>query len=241
MVDKIIIPQTETIAYLNDKFPSYEEFMKTYKSDDKVSASYEAEWQDKLLNGSQYGPGKVDFSTLYKKITNKLGWPTLKISCDSDEYRGSDYNYVGALIYAMDGEFTWKNSCGDALNRNGRSFYTIIRISDSPYWREEVGQQGQGAYHTPLIWKALGYNVDTGYTVCGGGFGCRKGDNLRFSSYPMNGKDKDWGFCKNDSDSTMSYWEQEVVKFIWKKYKVCNGNFNETYHIPYDEVHKYLG
>jgi len=43
MVDKIIIPQTEQIAYLDNITPSYEEFMKTYKSDDKVNASYENE------------------------------------------------------------------------------------------------------------------------------------------------------------------------------------------------------
>jgi hypothetical protein len=43
MVDKIIIPQTEEIAYLNNITPSYEEFMKTYNSDEAVVNSYNDE------------------------------------------------------------------------------------------------------------------------------------------------------------------------------------------------------
>src|SRR4051812_422968 len=43
MVNNIIIPQTEQIAYLDSITPSYEEFMKTYKSDEQVNASYESE------------------------------------------------------------------------------------------------------------------------------------------------------------------------------------------------------
>jgi len=43
MVDKIIIPQTEEVAYLNNITPSYEEFMKTYKGDEAIVNSYESE------------------------------------------------------------------------------------------------------------------------------------------------------------------------------------------------------
>ena len=37
------IPPVEEIRYLSTEIPSYEEFMKTYKFDEKVNASYESE------------------------------------------------------------------------------------------------------------------------------------------------------------------------------------------------------
>jgi len=45
MVIENQIPKTETVCELKDKYevPSFEEFMKTYESDEKVNDSYNAE------------------------------------------------------------------------------------------------------------------------------------------------------------------------------------------------------
>jgi hypothetical protein len=53
-----------------------------------------------------YGPGKRDFKDFCRRIKNYSGGHIIgKISCDSDRYVPGN-NYVGAIIYAVDGEFT---------------------------------------------------------------------------------------------------------------------------------------
>ena len=56
MVNENFIPQTETVYKLKNEIPSYEEFLKNYKSDERVKASYDLESEDQALYGSQYGP-----------------------------------------------------------------------------------------------------------------------------------------------------------------------------------------
>jgi len=57
MVNENNIPKTETIYELKNEVPSYEEFMKTYKSSGETDILAEAEYQDQVLHGPQYGPG----------------------------------------------------------------------------------------------------------------------------------------------------------------------------------------
>lgn len=61
MVNENIIPKTETIYELKEeyKIPSFEEFMKTYKSNEETDILAEAEYQDQALNGPRYGPGNT--------------------------------------------------------------------------------------------------------------------------------------------------------------------------------------
>jgi len=51
--------KTEQVIYLDQNYQpqSFEEFMKTYEPDEKVEFITEAEYQDRVLRGSQYGPG----------------------------------------------------------------------------------------------------------------------------------------------------------------------------------------
>lgn len=53
------IPKTEEIRYLdnNNQPQNYEDFMKTYEPNGAVEVITEAEYQDRLLHGPQYGPG----------------------------------------------------------------------------------------------------------------------------------------------------------------------------------------
>ena len=113
MVKENIIPLEnkkpfETVYELKNETPSFEEFMKTYESDDEIVRSYEDELETKAIQGPQYGPGKENFGDLYRNIKRKLGlgkysYPTYKISCDSDYYRSDNYDYAGAIIYMLDG------------------------------------------------------------------------------------------------------------------------------------------
>jgi hypothetical protein len=57
MVNENIIPKTETIYEIKSEIPSFEEFMKTYQTDEANEFLAEAEYQDKALHGPQYGPG----------------------------------------------------------------------------------------------------------------------------------------------------------------------------------------
>ena len=88
-----------------------------------------------MLHGPQYGPGKSDFKGLCRRIKSNLTSVyekiTAKISCNSDPYKGEDHDYAGAIIYAIDGKFEWRNTAGEAMNRRGRSFYIIIKCTDN--------------------------------------------------------------------------------------------------------------
>jgi hypothetical protein len=51
--------KTETVQELKDEYKvlSFEEFMKTYEPSEEVEILTEAEYQDRVLHGSQFGPG----------------------------------------------------------------------------------------------------------------------------------------------------------------------------------------
>jgi hypothetical protein len=77
----------ETVQYVENEIPSYEEFMKNYKSDELIESSYQAEHEAKITNGPQYGPGRSDFGYLCRKIKNDLGSDlTCRISDSSDSF-----------------------------------------------------------------------------------------------------------------------------------------------------------
>ena len=58
----------ETIYELKSEIPSLEEFMKNYENDKAISRSYEAEYQDRILHGPQYGPGNEQSKNVAKKL-----------------------------------------------------------------------------------------------------------------------------------------------------------------------------
>src|SRR5436305_14739349 len=90
MVNKITIPQTEEITYLNNLTPSYEEFMKTYQSDDKVSASYESEINSYNDLGVEMGYGPCSDSKCYGSnacLSGEYFYP-LRVPCPTERCRG---------------------------------------------------------------------------------------------------------------------------------------------------------
>jgi len=62
MVNENIIPKTETVYELKNEIPSFEEFMKTYQSNEASEFLAEAEYQEQALNGPRYGPGNSQSS-----------------------------------------------------------------------------------------------------------------------------------------------------------------------------------
>lgn len=110
------IPKTATISYFDKA-----EWNKNLTSEEKEKRDnfQELIWQDEILNSSQYGPGKSDFGSLYRRIKSdlsisKYSYPAYKISCDSDYYRGESYDYAGAIVYMLNGNAEWENKYGDA-------------------------------------------------------------------------------------------------------------------------------
>ena len=64
------LPKTEQIVYLDQNYQpqSYEEFMKTYEPNEEVEIITETEWQDRVLHGSQFGPGNETSKEVFKVV-----------------------------------------------------------------------------------------------------------------------------------------------------------------------------
>jgi len=75
MVNENIIPKTETIYELKDecKALSFEEFMKTYQSNEASEFLAEAEYQDQALRGPRYGPGNSQSAEVATKKALSIG------------------------------------------------------------------------------------------------------------------------------------------------------------------------
>src|SRR5688572_4304677 len=71
LIPKENIARTEEVIYLDQNYKpqSYEEFMKTYEPNEKVEVITEAEYQDRLLNGSQFGPGNETSKEVCKVVS----------------------------------------------------------------------------------------------------------------------------------------------------------------------------
>jgi len=234
MVKENLIPKTETVYELKSEIPTYEEFMKTYENDDKVVNSYESELEAKAVKGPQYGPGKSDFYDLCRRIKNNLGSSlTCRISCDSDYFYSSS-SYCGAIVYAINGQFSWQVSNGRACGRNGRAFYMIVRNTDG--WKTDSSDYrygiGGGIFHGYIIKDELGFDLSSDYNkytnniICCGGFAYQNRE-LKFNSYTLNGVNQIGG--ASDSSNEMSYWEKELVKYCFDEYKEHGPSYTINY------------
>ena len=104
MVNENLIPKTEMVYELKSEIPTFEEFMKTYESENKIVNSYEDELEAKAVQGPQYGPGKSDFRGICRKVRDELGYTiSCRISCDSDSFR-RDHTYSGVIVYLVNGK-----------------------------------------------------------------------------------------------------------------------------------------
>jgi len=77
---KEILPKVEEIRQIKDEIPSYEEFLKNWKKDKRVQASYESEFNASDGLGKGYGPCFV--CDLAKSNPR---WTPLKVVCPADD------------------------------------------------------------------------------------------------------------------------------------------------------------
>jgi hypothetical protein len=104
MINKKIIQPNIPKTY--EQFLLEEQSREKSEQDQKIIESYQNEYEAEVSRGSQYGPGRRNFRDFCQRIKNYLGsYITGRISCDSDSYvSGNDY--AGAIIYAINGNFT---------------------------------------------------------------------------------------------------------------------------------------
>jgi hypothetical protein len=74
--------KTEIVQELKDEYkvPSFEEFDKTYEPSEEVEILTEAEYQDRLLHGPQFGPGSQQ-SRETAKTGTAVGVAVLTVVC----------------------------------------------------------------------------------------------------------------------------------------------------------------
>lgn len=175
--------------------------------------------------------GKQNFESFYRTIKSELdGKTTGKISYYSDKFE-SGKSYAGAIIYAIDGEFKWKNESGRAKGQNCRSFYVIIQCTDN--WPEEAKNRarGSGLVHDYLIKNVLGIEhseeIQGKKRICCGGFSYCDG-KLKFSSIWLN-QTNQWG-CNTDGEKYLSDVERLLIKYCFEQWK--NNGIHHIFEIP---------
>ncbi|WNE40486.1 MAG: hypothetical protein GBAus27B_000553 [Mycoplasmataceae bacterium] len=192
---------------------AYEQFIKNYDEDTKVTTSYQLELEDEIFQSSGYGPGKKNFVDFYKRLKSDIGKSSCKISHYSDQFE-KDKNYAGMIVYSVNNEFKWFNDKGKANGHRGRSFYIVVQCTDK--WPELAFKEAkQGRVHDYLIKDTLGieYNQDI---VCCGGFSYHNGQ-MKYSSVWLNGRDQKG--CKSDGNKYLSNNEKVLVDYCFEIYK----------------------
>ena len=89
-----LIPKTETVYELKNEIPSYEEFLKTWKKDELVNASYESE-----INGLEkgYGPCRYTNKNCTCFVNQNPKWIQLYIACPGSNCGNREtYSWVHA-------------------------------------------------------------------------------------------------------------------------------------------------
>src|SRR5256885_280502 len=67
----------EEVREIENEIPSFEEFMKTYEPSEESELLTEAEYQDRVLHGSQYGPGNEQSKNAAKEIGGTMQYSIL--------------------------------------------------------------------------------------------------------------------------------------------------------------------
>ena len=81
-----------------------------------------------------------------------FSFETIHISCESDAYQGTDYNYAGVIIYAYDGKTKWETRNGtrckggylvikDTGSRNVTEFRESDRKVHGAVYRSAFGEE----------------------------------------------------------------------------------------------------
>ncbi|CAI2171420.1 8201_t:CDS:2 [Funneliformis geosporum] len=151
----------ETVQELKDeyKIPSYEEFMETYESSEESELLTEAEYQDRVLHGSQYGSGNEQSRTAARNGTG-IGIALLTFVCPPAGVSVA----VGTAI-AGTGIAVGANAMGDdeAANFGGEliGMGAMAAISGTSNLSAHAKKAGRGALAGPIIVASV--ILPTGY------------------------------------------------------------------------------
>ncbi len=194
--------------------------------------------------------GKKNFKDLYKRIKREHGTITCKTSYFCDNFNATR-DYAGAIIYAIDGKFTWKNhgkneifdssewdsvsndtflviyliEGGKANGYGGKSFYIIIQCTNE--WPADCRKAaGQGRVHDYLLKNVMGIEYDQDRIACGG-FAYVNGE-LKFSSIWLNGRNQT--DAESDGDKMLSEPEKILAIFCFNEY-IRHGR-NHKFEVP---------
>lgn len=113
MVNENLIPKVEEIREIKNEIPSYEEFMKTYKGNDKVSAGYDSEINSYGDLGVEKGYGPCSTcgnSSLTFKLAMVLHcWTQTKSMTvfDTNDAREEAKNILAETGHWGDGPFSY--------------------------------------------------------------------------------------------------------------------------------------
>src|SRR4051812_49283917 len=100
LIPKENLVKVEEVKYLDHNYQpqSYEEFMKTYEPNEEAEIISEAEYQDRVLHGPQYGPGNEQSKNTAKKVGG-VALTTLTIICPPAGLTvGAGVASVGAVV-----------------------------------------------------------------------------------------------------------------------------------------------
>lgn len=127
----------ELVQELKDEYkvPSYEEFMKNYESSEEVEIITEAEWQDRVLHGPQFGPGNDQSKTGLVKWGGKIVIAT-----------GASLLFPPAGV-VIGGGAVW------AVSKAGESLTKDEDIKEVWKWIGDIG--GSSALGGVIDWAAL--------------------------------------------------------------------------------------
>ena len=94
---------------------------------------------------------------------------TIHISCKSDAYRGTAYDYAGVIIYSSEGKSEWQTANGTRC----KGGYLVIMDTGTEKVKKYQGES-PGSVHGAVYRRAFGEQRKEG-NVIGEGFSVRKG------------------------------------------------------------------
>jgi len=155
---------------------------------------------------------------------------TLRISCKSDTYRGSEHKYGGIIIYARKGETDWHT----ANNTHCKSGYVVITRTDTKEFKEKQKMSRErGKVHGTIYRNAFGESCDDRGVkpVVGEGFGIIDG-RFKTTSGAFNPADDDY----HDSTVYMHPDSAQYVKALVDIWKRAGPNFPEKQNYSVKEL-----
>ena len=143
-----------------------------------------------------------------------FSFETIHISCKSDAYQGTDYNYAAVIIYAYDGKTKWETRNGTRC----KGGYLVIKDTESENVKEF--SESDGLVHGAVYRSAFGEEHNEA-KVIGEGFAVMKGEfkinSGVFNPAPDGYHDKARSMDVNTRrcvEKVVNYWKEAGKDFL---------------------------